>query len=178
MIDHIRIVSSTPRRTRIRVSRKRRSPKEMVRLAKALEKSPEISSVEANLHTGTLVVYHKKESLHEIRATLEDMGVVLMAATGVEMPTKWLTEAVSDLDARLRLVTNDALNLKLLLPLGFGALAILQLIRRGFQFEGAPWYILAFFAFESFTRLNEGDEKEQSAQEQLVTKAVETATVP
>ncbi len=178
MVDHTKIVSSTPRRTRIRVSSKRRSPKEMVRLAKALEKSPEISSVEANLHTGTLIVYHKKESLHEIRATLQDMGVVLMAATGVEMPTQWLTEAVSDLDARLKFVTKDGLNLKLLVPLGFGALAILQLIRRGFQIEGAPWYILAFFAIESFTRLNDGDEKEKSELQGQVVNAVETAIVP
>ncbi len=173
MADHTSIVSSTPGRTRIRLSRKRRSPKEMVRLAKALEKSPEISSVEANLHTGTLIVYHKKESLHEIRTALQDMGVVLMAASGVEMPSPWLSEAISDLDTRLRLLTKNALDLKLLVPLGFGALAILQLLRRGLQIEGAPWYILAFFAFDSFIRLNEGDKTVESAPEEPITKALE-----
>ena len=101
MAEHTRIVSSTPRRTRIRVSRKRRNPKEMARLAKALEAFPQVSSVQTNLHTGTLIVHHKEEALEDIRSKLKDLGVILMAATGVEMPAKWLTDAVSDLDRRL-----------------------------------------------------------------------------
>ena len=128
-------------------------------LAKALEAFPQVSSVQTNLHTGTLIVHHKEEALEDIRSKLENLGVILMAATGVEMPAKWLTDAVSDLDRRSSSQTKGLLNLKLLVPLGLGALALLQLARRGFQFEGAPWYILAYFAFESFVRLNSPDEK-------------------
>ena len=82
-----------------------------------------------------------------------------MAATGVEIPGKSLTDAISDLEGRLGFSTERILNLRLLVPLGFGVLALLQLARRGFQIESAPWYILAYFAFESFTRLNSPDEK-------------------
>ena len=166
MVDHTQIVSSTPRRTRIRVSRKRRNPKEMARLARALELFPDVSSVETNLHTGSLIVHHKKEVLGDIRSTLKDMGVIVMAATGIEMPAQWLTEAVSDLDGRLGATAKGLLDFKLLVPLGLGALAVVQLLRRGFQIEGAPWYILAYFAVESFTRLNRRDAKVQCAQEQ------------
>ncbi|MGC9967279.1 MAG: HMA2 domain-containing protein [Syntrophobacteraceae bacterium] len=168
MADHTEIVSSTPRRTRIRVSRKRRNPKEMARLARALEAFPEISGVETNLHTGSLIVHHKKEVLGDIQSTLEDMGVIVMAATGGETSAQSLMEAIADLDKRLGGKAKSFLDLKLLVPLGLGALAVVQLVRRGFQIEGAPWYILAYFAIESFTRLNRADEKEKCAPQEPV----------
>ena len=142
----------------------------MARLAKALEASPQVSSVETNLHSGTLIVHHKEEALEDIRSKLEDLGVILMAATGVEMRTKSLADAVSDLERRLSSQTKGILNLKLLVPLGFGALAVLQLARRGFQLDGAPWYILAYFAFESFIRINSPDEKERWAPDGLISE--------
>ena len=168
MAEHTHIVSSTPRRTRIRVSRKRRNREEMARLARALEEFPYVSRVDTNLQTGTILVHHEEGVLEDIRCRLKDLGVILMAATGVEVPTKWLTNAVSDLDMRITSQTKGILNVKLLVPLGFGALAILQLVRRGFQLEGAPWYILAYFALESFRRLNAPDER--TAQEELISE--------
>lgn len=159
MADLTQIVSNTPRRTRIRLSRKRRNREEMARLARALEESPSVSRVDTNLQTGTIVVHHEKESLEDIQSKLKDLGVIVMAATGVEMPAKSLTDAISDLEKRLGFSAKSILNLKMLVPLGFGALALLQLARRGFQIEGAPWYLLAYFAFESYAKLNSPDEK-------------------
>jgi hypothetical protein len=134
----------------------------MARLAKGLEKLPGISSVETSLHTGSLIVHHKKE-LGDIRPALTDLGVIMIAATGVEMRAHPLAQAIADLDRRLGPFARGFPDLKLLVPLGFGALAVIQLLRRGLQFEGAPWYILAFFAIESFTRLNMADEKRKPA---------------
>jgi len=150
MAQYTQIVSSTPRRTRIRVSRKRRNPKEMARLAEALEASPKVSRVETNLNAGTIIVHHEEKALPDIKATLQDLGVILMAASGVETAAKSLSDAVSELDSG----TKGILNLKLLVPLGFAALAVVQIARRGFEIGGAPWYLLAYFAFESFTKLN------------------------
>ena len=159
MAEHTQIVSNTPRRTRIRVSRKRRNAKEMARLAKGLEASPEVSAVQTNLHAGTLIVYHKEEALPSIKAQLKDLGVILGAATGVVVSAKSLTEAVSRLDSHVGSATKGLLSLKLLVPLGFSALAVLQLARRGLEITGAPWYLLAYFAFESFVRLNSPEEE-------------------
>ncbi len=153
MTDHTQIVSSTARRTRIRLSRKRRNPKEIARIAEALRAHPDISEVQANLTAGTIVVYHDKEVLDNIKATLKDMGVILMAAAGGEPSAKSLTDAISNLDSHLGL-SRAGINLKLLVPLGFGALAALQLARRGLEIGGAPWYLLAYFAFESYVWLN------------------------
>src|SRR5208337_4343102 len=120
MSDHTQIVSSTGRRTRIRLSRKRRHPKEMARIAKALEASPQVSSVQANLNTGTIIVHHKEEALEDIESRLQDMGVILLAAAGVETSAVSLADAISDLDKHLGSQTGGLLDLKLLVPLGFG----------------------------------------------------------
>jgi len=159
MADHTQIVSSTARRTRIRLSRKRRHPKEMARIAKVLEASPQVSSVQANLNTGTIIIHHKEEALEDIKSRLQDMGVIMMAAAGVETSAMSLADAISDLDKHLASETKGLLNLKLLVPLGFGALALLQLARQGLQVGSAPWYLLAFFAFESYIKLHGPQDK-------------------
>jgi len=159
MAEHTKIVSSTARRTRIRLSRKRRHPKEMARIAAAIEASPYVSTVQTNLTAGTITVHHDEESLEDISSRLKDLGVILMAAAGVETSAMPLSDALSDLNKHLGLGTKGILNLKLLVPLGFGALAVLQLARQGLQISGAPWYLLAYFAFESYIKLNSPEEK-------------------
>ena len=137
MADHTQIVSSTARRTRIRLSRKRRNPKEIARIAEALKAFPDVSGVQTNLTAGTIVVYHDKEVLNKIEATLEDLGVIVMAAASGEPSAKSLTDAVSDLD-KLFGLSRAGIDLKLLVPLGFGAFAALQLVRRGLEIGGRP----------------------------------------
>ncbi|MDR3566994.1 MAG: hypothetical protein P4L43_03095 [Syntrophobacteraceae bacterium] len=162
MAEHTRIVSSTPRRTRIRVSKKRRSLKEMTRLAQALQASPNVSEVETNLYAGTLIVHHKEKALAGIEAELKDLGVIVMAATGVETSASSLSDAVFDLEKQAGPLLANLVDLKMLVPIGFGALAALQLARRGLEIGGAPWYLLAYFALESFVKLNPPEEKSES----------------
>ncbi|MDR3553112.1 MAG: hypothetical protein P4L55_00020 [Syntrophobacteraceae bacterium] len=160
MAEHTKIVSSTPKRTRIRVSRKRRNPEEMARLAEALRASPKVSQVETNLYAGTLIVHHQPKALADIKAELKDLGVIALAATGIETSALSLSDAVLDLEKQVGPLLANILDLKLLVPLGFGALAALQLARRGLEIGGAPWYLLAYFAYESFVRLNKPEENQ------------------
>ena len=117
MADHSQIVSSTARRTRIRLSRKSRHPEEMARIAEALQTFPYVSRVQTNLNVGTIIVHHDEEALEDIKSKLKDLGVILMAAVGVESSSMSLTDAVSDLARHLGLGTKGILNLKLLVPL-------------------------------------------------------------
>jgi len=82
-----------------------------------------------------------------------------MAAAGVETSAMSLADAISDLEKHLSSGTRDLLDLKLLVPLGFGALAVLQLARQGLQIGSAPWYLLAYFAFESYVKLHSPEDK-------------------
>jgi hypothetical protein len=159
MAEHTRIISSTPHRTRIRVSQKRRNPKELARLAEGLQASPQVSEVSTNLYAGTLIVHHKEKA--DIAAELKDLGVIAMAAGGLETSAMPLTDAVLDLENHVGPTLGSLLDLKLLVPLGFGALAVLQIARRGLEIGGAPWYLLAYFALESFVKLNGLDQRRE-----------------
>ena len=159
MAEHTQIVSSTPKRTRIKVSRKRRNPEEMARLAEALQASSKVDEVKTNVYAGTLIVHHKEKALPDIRAQLKDLGVIVMAATGVETSPQSLTDAVSDLMKQEGPIAGSLPSLKLLVPMGFGVLAALQLARRGLEMGGAPWYLLAYFAVESYIKLNGPQDK-------------------
>jgi flagellar basal body P-ring protein FlgI len=164
--EHSHIVSSTPKRTRIRVSAKRRTPEELARLAEALSQSPKVNEVSVNEHTGTIVVQHEDKSLGDIFTVMRDLGVILKLSTNIDIPTSdgntmvanQLANAVADLNQRLGFATDGFVNLRVLVPVGLGAMALVQLLRRGLQFEAAPWYFLAYAAFDSFVKLHDSCE--------------------
>jgi hypothetical protein len=137
---------------------------EMARIADALRTSVTVHRVETNLKIGTIVVHHEEQALDSIKAELKDLGVILMGATGIETSAKSITDAVSDLDRHLGSATGGILSLRLLAPVAFGALAALQLARRGLEIGAAPWYLLAYFAFESYVRLNVAEQKCEPAE--------------
>ncbi len=161
---HTHVVSSTPSRTRLRVSPKRRNPQEMARIANALKAHPEVHEVRTNVQTGSIVVHHahKDNSLEELSAVLQDLGIILGSLTDVELPFSRgksevaadLTSAVSDLNERVGLATNGVVDLRMLMPVGLAALSLRELSRNGWEFEAAPWYVLAWYAFDSFIKLH------------------------
>lgn len=169
------IVSSTPNRTRLKVSQKRRNPREMERIAKALKTAPEVQDVTTNVQTGSIVVHHDSHSnsLNNISATLQDLGVVLGYVTDAELPSgdgksevaSNLTDAVADLNKQVAQATNGVVDLRLLIPVGLGALAVRQLMRNGLQIETAPWYVLAYYAFDSFIKLHYTEDPETTKTE-------------
>ncbi len=170
---HTHIVSNTPSRTRIRVSAKRRTPQEMNRITTALQAMPDVYSVRPNLQTGSIIIHHAPNShvVENLGATLHDLGVILFHTVDVELPETGgksgaadnLVQAVVDLNRRVGESTSGIVDLRLLLPLGFSGLAIYQLLRKGLQFEIIPWYVLAYYAFDSFIKLHYTSEPDSQA---------------
>jgi Protein of unknown function (DUF5132) len=76
---------------------------------------------------------------------------------------KDLINVASGLNSEVGRMTNNLVDLRLLLPLGLSALALKQLMEKGLQIEEIPWYALAWYAFDSFIKLN--DEKESQLPE-------------
>jgi hypothetical protein len=157
------IASSIPGRTRIRVSRKRRTKAEMDRIARALKDHLGDVETHADVRTGSILVRHPHQSTERISSILQDLGVILGSVADIHIPDVEgktgvdfdLADAVSDLNRRLGFATGGLIDLRVIIPLGFGALALLQLLRRGLQFEAAPWYLLAYAAFDSFVKLHQ-----------------------
>ena len=162
-VKRTHVVSSTPCRTRLRISQKRRTPEEMHRITAALKSQSNVRSVEGNLHTGSITIHHDHDpdAVQNLTATLKDLGVVLSKIVGVELPSDGKSEAASDLtgsladlNQRVYVATNGLVDLRLLFPLMLGALSLRQLIRSGIQLEVVPWYVLAYYAFDSFIKLH------------------------
>ncbi|MBE9005753.1 DUF5132 domain-containing protein [Fortiea sp. LEGE XX443] len=80
---------------------------------------------------------------------------------GKSAVTKDLLNIMSDFNADVYKMTNGAADLRLIVPLGLSLLALTQLIKQGFKFEDIPWYILAWFAFDSFIKLNVTEESQR-----------------
>jgi hypothetical protein len=148
----------------------------MARIAKALKAHPDVQDVRPNLQTGSIVIHHAEiDSMrNDLSAILQDLGIVLGSVTDVELPFSEgksevaadLTSAVKDLNERVGLATNGVVDLRLLVPVGLATLALRELIRNGWEFETAPWYVLAWYAFDSFIKLHYTAEPPAQTKEQ------------
>ena len=152
-----RVVSSTPGRLRLRVAQPHRQSGDMQRIANALQANPNINQVRTNIQNGSIVINHDGEdgSLDNVYATLRDLGIIFGdVALGKSEAAAEVSNAVVDLNKRVRQATNNAVDLRFLFPLGLGMFSIRQLVTRGLQLELIPWYVLAWYAFDSFIKLH------------------------
>nr|WP_211176022.1 heavy-metal-associated domain-containing protein [Brasilonema sp. UFV-L1] len=151
-----RVVSSTPGRLRLRVAHSHRQSEQMEKIANALQAHPNINQVRTNVQNGSIVINHDgKDSLKDVLATLRDLGIIFGDITlGKSEAAAEVSNAVVDLNKRVRQATNNAVDLRFLFPLGLGMFSIRQLVTRGLQLEIIPWYVLAWYAFDSFIKLH------------------------
>ncbi len=160
-----RVVSSTPGRLRVRVAPQHRSSGEMQRIANALEAQPNINQVQINSESGSITINHNSNnsSLKNVFATLKDLGIIFANVTeGNTEAASQVSNAVVDLNNRVRQATGGAVDLRFLFPLGLSTLAVRQLIAKGLEFETIPWYVLAWYAFDSFIKLHGSSQTESS----------------
>ncbi|BDA73298.1 hypothetical protein CAL7716_074640 [Calothrix sp. PCC 7716] len=161
---HTKVVSTTPGRTRLRVSNKRRNQEEMERISTSLQAPRFINSVEYNHETGSILVHHDthEHALEAIKDIMKNLGIVFADVTGAseivqkngEKEGSDLPSAIYNLNQEIRQLTNGLVDLRFLLPLGLFALGLMQLQVYGLQLELMPWYLLIYFAFETFVKLN------------------------
>ena len=163
------IVSQTPGRVRLRVTPAHRHQQKIAPIVNALKARLEIYRVKTNIPSGSITVLHGRELLssQDMRIVLQDLGVNLLEITqeprrAVSSSSSAAAEVIktaTDLNQRVKTATNDAIDLRFLLPLSFGVLAVRQLIVKGWQLELIPWYVLAWYAFDSFIKLNSTNEQ-------------------
>ena len=157
------IVSQTPGRIRLRVLPAQRQPQKITPIVNALKARLEIYRVKQNISSGSITVLHGRELLssQDICTILQDLGVTFREIT--PEPISSVTNSSSataviitatDLNRRVKTVSKDAIDLRFLFPLGLGVLAVRQLIVKGWQVELIPWYVLAWYAFDSFIKLH------------------------
>jgi hypothetical protein len=134
-------------------------------------------SIKAVIKEGIAVSERCKEAIAATGERFEDLVAEVQAELAEEQakpstesvkrayPTAGQSEtamgfmsAMSDLDERVRWLTDGAADLRLLVPLGFGAFALRQLLDKGLELDEIPWYTFAWYAFDSFIKLHNTDE--------------------
>ncbi|MEA5576067.1 DUF5132 domain-containing protein [Anabaena sp. UHCC 0451] len=129
--------------------------------------------VQNTIKDGILLSKRVKDAVAEMGETLEkatadarkEKPASLKSRTYPNYVTNGKSEAakdfiniISDLNTDVGRMTNGVADLRVILPVGIGLLSIQQLLKKGLQLEEIPWYILAWYAFDIFTRLNVEDE--------------------
>jgi hypothetical protein len=171
---YARVVSQTPGRIRLRVHHPHRQKHKLEPIADALQKKVEIYRVKTNIPNGSITVMHGRELLsgEDIRAILEDLGLIFAEITE-EIPlalndkssaAAGITKATTDLNQRVNKITQGAVDLRFIMPFTFAVLALRQLWLKGLQFETIPWYVLAWYSFDSFIKLNQSGESSSEEQ--------------
>ncbi len=163
------IVSQTPGRVRLRVFPAHRHQQKITPIVNSLKARLGIYRVKTNIPSGSIIVLHGRELLssQEMRTVLQDLGVNLLEITqesnisgsSSSSAAAEIIKTATDLNQRVKTATNDAVELRFLLPLSFGVLAWRQLIVKGWQLELIPWYVLAWYAFDSFIKLHSNNEQ-------------------
>ncbi len=59
-----------------------------------------------------------------------------------------------DANKRVSHATEGVIDLRMLVPAGLAALSLRQLLRTGPQLARMPWYVLAYYAFDTFIKLH------------------------
>jgi Heavy metal associated domain 2 len=153
-----KIVSDTPGRLRLRIAPSHRQSGELQRIVKMLDAQPNISQVTSNIQNGSIVIHHDRndESWQNVVATLKDIGVIFADITTESHSDAAATvaNAVYDLNNRVEKATNGAVDLRIIFPLSLAMLSIRQLLKQGLRLEIIPWYVLAWYAFDSFVKLH------------------------
>lgn len=165
-MQHTEVASHTPGRTRFKLPPHRRNYQEMERIASGLQSHPDVRDVEFNTQTGSILVHHdpKHSDLHEMKGVMRDLGVIFADVTGsadiLSVGSSGgessfdFNSAITDLNQQVLALTNGIVDLRYVVPIGLGALAVLQLMTFGWQFDVVPWFVLAYFAIDSFIDLN------------------------
>jgi Heavy metal associated domain 2 len=163
-----KVISNTPGRLRLRVNHSHRQKEQMQHLASALEANSNINDVRTNIHHGSITIQHNGDdaSLKDIIATLTDLGIIFADITeGNTEAAGQVANAFSDLNQRVENATSGLVDMRFLFPLGLSILSIRQLLAKGLQLEIIPWYVLAWYAFDSFLKLHNNTSQPKSTNE-------------
>jgi hypothetical protein len=165
---YLQVVSRTPGRVRLRVSPEHREGEAMSRVAGAIKAFfPQIQTIRTNTQTGSLRLYYDPEQVNfeEILSQLPSLGVILGDAPKnlpeTSQAAATLTGLMAGLNQRVKQATEGSFDLRFLIPLFLSLLALRQVFSKSPRLKRAPWYVLAWYAFDSFLKLNGPGEKEK-----------------
>jgi hypothetical protein len=165
--DQVRVVSAIPGRLRFRLPSDQRTAETMTEISTAFGAS-EVIDVQTSLQTGSVLVRYDPETVgfDELQGVFGNLGFTLVFDRELPVPVEAapaarVVDAAERLNARVARATKGV-DLRLLVPLGLGALSARQALNDAPGLRKAPWYILAWYAFDSFLKLNPGGRRDSA----------------
>lgn len=159
-----RLAHSLPGRVRLRLDPRELSEENCGEILGALTSLPGVEDVRITPRTGSVVIRFDPAALDVDRLgwlarEAEILALEPGAAAAADRPPSLTAQRVmrtfGEVDARLAELTEGRWDLRSVVPFAFGALALRQAIGDFGALGAAPWYVFAWYAFDSFWKLNE-----------------------
>ncbi len=168
----VRIAHHVPGRMRIRVHGAKRNPHLLDHVRKTLVEADGVTRIEANRDTGSLVVHYRNKNPRQFAEQMAERGRETQAFdleigeageiwSMVDREAEFLAahsvlarsvvSETTQLDQALKRATDNALDLKVVVPLG---LAVISFLYVGTDVATPLWLSLGVFSFNSFVSLH------------------------
>ncbi len=166
-IEHGRVAHTVPGRVRVKLDPDALTEETAPRLQVALLALPEIEAVQTTPRTGSVVIIYDPEALDVDRliARLREAKVLALDPPSdnpyggqrkpMSQTARGIHRTFHDVDMQLSQITKGRWDLRSVMPFAMGALALRQLVTNPAAIASAPWYVFAWYAFDSFWKLNE-----------------------
>ncbi len=175
MPHHIRTVHHIKGRLRLKVSAARGNPSVLEEIRGSIADLPGVSGIHVNSRSGSILVHYSPKADADFHAQLTDHGArtggfmleppalseVDEMAQRIEAEAEFLSQhsdtarvivdAVKRLDVNIKRATHNAVDLKVLLPLGLAAYSVVEI---GIEASTPLWVTLGIFSFNSFISLH------------------------
>jgi hypothetical protein len=165
-LERGRVAHAVPGRVRIKLDPALLDGERGERLRRALLALPDVEEIRLTPRTGSIVLVYDPDALNtrsliarirDARLLALDPPVDDLYASQVPLSdtAKGIRRTFSGANARLSEITEGKWDLRSVVPFAFGALALRSLMADPGAIAAAPWYALAWYAFDSFWKLNQ-----------------------
>lgn len=163
------ILHASPGRIRLGVRMADLNNAALPRAAKVIAALPGVRAVRLNRWARSLVVTSEDGTvgLQEVLAAIEQAGITIVPLAedhGVPHPGASLDQSITSffgqIDERVSQHTGGT-SLRTLLPIGLAALGVRELVAG--RFTAVPWYVLFWYAFDSFLKLRRPEASSDTA---------------
>lgn len=163
------ISHSVPGRLRVRVEADTTGQRNNVLDAiKTLNARPGVDHVRTDRRTGSALVTYDPDELsvddavallRNADAALESLAPPVVASAiegGISDAAAVVRGGMRTANGSVMRATRGTVDIRVLLPIALAGLSARQLVRNGIGLKTMPWYVLAYYAFDSFIKLHGG----------------------
>ncbi len=163
---HQGVTHHLPHRTRYRLASKYRDPDTVNRIRRSIATVPGVKDVEINDRTGSILVQHEEQPgmLDSLAVAFEDVaGDIFQEITTTEIDEILpgasilgyiIKRRFGELDSRLSNASNNMIDLKMLLPIGFLLAGLHKVAKNRNWFDQVPAWVLLYYAYDSYLKFH------------------------